>query len=334
MNRADYLLERVADPDNLHFAAWKAAKGKRYASEVLDYFARLETHIPRLREQILSGAVEVGDYRYFKVYEPKERQICASAFSEQVLHHALMNICHQRFEQAQIFDSYASRKDKGTYAALARARAFNRPERWFLKLDVRKFFESIHHEVVQEQLTWLFKDSRLLAIFSKIIGSYAAHPQRGLPIGNLTSQYFANHYLSGLDHIIREQLRIKSYVRYMDDMVLWHPDKEVLKDAHAVVKTYVETDLRCTLKPELLRRSETGLPFLGYHVFPHHNRLLQKSKQRFLRKMATIDEYYHNGEWSEAKCQRHALPLLAFVRHAGTKILRKNLLLHLKGQSP
>lgn len=364
MKRAERLLEQVADPDNLRLAAWKAAKGKRYAAEVLAWFSKMETQVPMLREQILSGEVAVGAYRYFKVYEPKERQICASAFSEQVLHHALMNVCHTHFEQAQIFDSYASRKNKGTYAALARAQAFSRPDVWFLKLDVRKFFDSVHHEVVREQLWRMFKDEKLLEILGKVLDSYetglnvpaalaagctkgqnfifqpnipaakAAGTARGLPIGNLTSQYFANHYLTGLDHYIKERLRIKAYVRYMDDMVLWHSDKAVLKNAHAAITDFVETKLCCALKPEALNRTNNGLPFLGYHVFPHHTRLLQKSKVRFLRKMQIVDGNYHSGEWGEAKCQRHALPLLAFANHADARNLRENLLLRLKGQSP
>ncbi|HRI61521.1 MAG TPA: reverse transcriptase domain-containing protein [Saprospiraceae bacterium] len=334
MKRAERLLERVGDPENLRFAVWKAAKGKRYSQAVLVYSRHLETNLSRLREQILSGNVEVGQYRYFKVYEPKERQICASAFGEQVLHHALMNVCHDHFEQAQIFDSYASRTGKGTYAAIDRAKVFTRSHKWFLKLDVRKFFESIHHDVLKNQLSQIFKDKRLLAIFDKVIDSYAAHPERGLPIGNLTSQYFANHYLAGLDHFIKERLRIKSYVRYMDDMVLWHSDKAELQKARGDIRHFVETKLRCELKPEALNRAATGLPFLGYHIFPHHIRLLQKSKQRFIKKMRLVDENYHSGTWCEAKCQRHALPLLAFASHADTQRLKENLLLHLKGQSP
>lgn len=334
MKRVEKLIERVADPDNLRLAAWKAAKGKRYSREVLDYFSRIEHHVPTLRAQILSGEVTVGAYRYFKVYEPKEREICASAFSEQVLHHALMNICHVYFERAQIFDSYASRKDKGTYAALSRARKFSNCNTWFLKLDVQKFFATVHHAILKDQLARMFKDRVVSLIFSKIIDSYEAHPARGLPIGNLTSQYFANHYLTGLDHFIKEQLRVKSYVRYMDDMVLWHPDKFRLKSALEAIRDYIQNELCCLLKPEALNQCKNGLPFLGYHVFPHHTRLLQKSKQRLLRKMQTVDDNYHNGIWSESRCQRHALPLLAFARHADTQALLKNLYLRLKGQSP
>jgi retron-type reverse transcriptase len=333
MKRANGLLGRIIEPDNLRLAAWKAAKGKRYAQAVLAYQADLDTNLMRLRGQIVSGQVEVGDYRYFKVYEPKERQICASAFREQVLHHALMNVCHEYLDRAQIFDSYASRKGKGNYAALQRAKDFSHSHAWFLKLDVRKFFESVHHDVIKWQLGRLFKEQRLLEIFDAILDSYEAHPNRGVPIGNLTSQYFANHYLCELDHFIKEKLHIKAYVRYMDDMVLWHQDKAVLKAALRDIKDYLQGRLRCELKPPLLNRCERGLPFLGYRVFPHHLRLLQKSKVRFIRKMKRIEEHYRSGAWSEEACARHAWPLVAFTEHADAKVFRKNVLLHLQGQS-
>lgn len=333
MKRAENLVGRVADPDNLRLAVWKAAKGKRYSREVRRFAETLNANLLRLREQIQSGEVAVGNYRYFKVYEPKERNICAPAFDEQVLHHALMNVCHPLFEQKQIFDSYASRKNKGTYAALDRAKSNTRRYCWYLKLDVRKFFESIHHEVLCQQLAAMFKDEHLRYLFDQIIAAYQAQPMRGLPIGNLTSQYFANHYLTGLDHFIKEKLRVRAYVRYMDDMVLWHDQKCALQKAEVEIRNFVDTQLRCELKPEALNRSAGGLPFLGYHVFPHHVRLLQKSKQRFLKKMKIVDAHFHAGVWSEARCQRCAMSLLAFIRHADAKKLQENLFLPLKGQS-
>ena len=110
-----------------------------------------------------------------------------------------------------------------------RAKKFTRANRWFLKLDIKGFFASIHHEVLKEQLKRRFKEHKLLAIFNQIIDSYEATSHRGLPIGNLGSQYFANHYLAVLDHYIKEELGCKYYIRYMDDMVVWHRDKETLK---------------------------------------------------------------------------------------------------------
>lgn len=187
MKRANNLLSQIEDIGNLRLAFWKAGKGKRHSGAVLVYQANLEINLRELQRQIRSGHVEVGDYRYFLVYEPKEREICASAFREQVLHHALMNVCHAHFDKKLIDDSYASRKGKGTYAALNRAKGYCKKHAWYLKMDVRKFFASIHHHALKAQLARLFKEERLLRIFYQIIDSYEASPGRGLPIGNLTS---------------------------------------------------------------------------------------------------------------------------------------------------
>lgn len=332
MRRANNLLPDIEEMDNLRLAFWKAGKGKRYAGSVLAYQKDLEQNLEILQQQIRNGYVEVGDYRYFNVYEPKKREICASAFSEQVLHHALMNVCHDYFDRSQIFDSYASRKGKGTYAAIDRAKRYTIKYSWYLKLDVRKFFASIHHDVLKWQLSRMFKEKRLLHIFCQIIDSYEASENRGLPIGNLTSQYFANHYLSQLDHHIKEKLKAKAYVRYMDDMVLWSQDKQMLKSWLSEIKVFIEENCRLTLKPIQLNRTERGLPFLGYRLHPYHTRLLQKSKHRFEKKMKTIYLNKEKEKWDEGQCKRRALPLIAFTQHAVSGDFRKRVLKDLDGQ--
>ncbi len=322
MKRAGQLIYLIAEPENLRLAFWKARKGKTLAPAVEAYRGDLQANLLHLRQQILTGLVEVGDYHYFAVYEPKERKICAAAFSEQVLHHALMNVCHSFFERHQIFDSYASRKGKGTHAALHQAGRFCCNCQWYLKLDVRKFFESIHHDVVKRQLERMFKDPILLDIFGKIIDSYEASPERGLPIGNLTSQYFANHYLSGLDHFVKRVLRCKAYVRYMDDMVLWSNDRDTLQTAHKEISAFVHDRLSCTLKPMQLNRVEFGLPFLGYRLWPYHVRLSGHSKRRFVRKLSRAEAMLNNGLWGQDMYQRRVTPLYAFLQHADTRGLR------------
>lgn len=326
MKRANNLIPVIADPDNLRLAFVKARKGKRYTRQVLDFQDRLDENLLVLREQLQSGLVDVGNYRYFKIYDPKEREICACAFPEQVLHHALMNVGHDHFERKQIYDSYACRLGKGTYAALDRAKKYTRKYRWYLKLDVQKFFANVHHGVLKAQLSGMFKDRRLLEILGKIIDSYEDLEERGLPIGNLTSQYFANHYLSGLDHFVKERLRVKAYVRYMDDMVFWADDKQTLKAVLQEVEGYIRDQLRCELKPPILNQIKYGVTFLGYRVFPYHMHLSQRSKQRFIKKINQLNHQYETGTWNEAECQRKVLPLLAFTQHANTLAFRKKVL--------
>ncbi|WP_353484866.1 RNA-directed DNA polymerase [Haliscomenobacter sp.] len=326
MKRANHLLSAIVDPDNLRLAFWKARKGKSYAEEVQRYQADLESNVLLLHQQIMSGQVEVGDYRYFKVFDPKERQICASAFKEQVLHHALMNVCHPFFERTQVEYSFASRPGKGVHAALHAAEGFTRQYRYFLKLDVRKFFDSIHHVVLKTQLDRMFKEEKLLLIFAQIIDSYVVQPSRGVPIGNLSSQYFANHYLSSLDHFIKEKLCISAYVRYMDDMVLWHDERSVLKECQQMIEIYVEEQLSCALKPMLLNYASAGLPFVGYVLRPYNTRLSQRSRKRFVQKMRNIEHKHDSGKWTEAQCQRHALPLIAFTQHANAKAFREKII--------
>lgn len=323
MKREGYLMEKIADPDNLRLAFWKARKGKEHKADVALYRSRLDYNLLELRGQLLSGDVRVGNYFYFLVHDPKERQICAASFGERVLHHAIMNVCHPVFERFQTNDSYATRIGKGQYAALEKAKVYTRRYSWFCKLDVRKFFDSINHEVLSLLLRRKFKDPVLLSVFQQIIASYTVSHGHGLPIGNLTSQYFANYYLGYADHHAREKLHIPAYVRYMDDMVLWHDDKSELLCKSKALSAFIEGSLKMTLRPVCINATGKGLPFLGYVLFPRQVRLNKNSKKRYLRKMKLYDDKLSTGDWSQAEYARHIQPLVAFARFANSLPLRR-----------
>lgn len=318
MKRDGYLIARIADPDNLRLAFWKAKRGKSAKAEVILYEQTLDHNLMDLRRQLLTGDVLVGNYHYFKIYDPKERQICAAAFSERVLHHALMNVCHDNFEKYQIFDSYASRLGKGTFAALERASTFQKKYQWFLKLDVRKYFDSISHPVLKSLLRKRFKDIKLLAIFEAIIDSYHVQAERGVPIGNLTSQYFANHYLATSDHFIKEKLNIKAYTRYMDDMVLWANSKDELIEKGNALTQFIDSELGLVLKPFCLNSCSEGLPYLGYVIYPNTIHLSRNSVSRFTKKLKKYDQNLTKHIWNQSQYQRHVLPLVSFVKHANS----------------
>jgi retron-type reverse transcriptase len=326
MKRLNNLLPLIADPDNLRLAFWKARKGKNQKKEVQAYRNNLDKNILLLRNSILTANVDVGNYHYFKIFEPKERLICAATFQERVLHHGIMNVCHPVFENYQIFDSYASRKEKGTHAAIARANIFHKKYKWFLKLDVRKFFDSIDHKTLKSLLSKKFKDYKLLAVFSQIIDSYHSQLNKGLPIGNLTSQYFANHYLAISDHYVNEKLKIKGYVRYMDDMVLWANNKTALLEIGNKFQLFIKEVLKLELKPFCLHATHKGLPYLGYILSNKGNRLNKNSKKRFIKKIKYYTKKVKNQEISQETYQNHLLPLLAFTKHADTYNFRVKVL--------
>jgi retron-type reverse transcriptase len=322
MKRENNLISLIAEPDNLRLAFWKARKSKEGKMEVAYFRKFLDKNLLTLRNELLSGNVQVGQYHYFTIYDPKERKICAATFRERVLHHALMNVCHANFEKYQIFDSYASRLGKGTYATLERASVFQYQYKWFLKLDVRKYFDSIDHAILKQLLVKRFKDKVLLQIFFQIIDSYQTLECKGLPIGNLTSQYFANHYLALADHYIKEKLQASAYVRYMDDMVIWSNDKNMLLKIGKDFQSFIKTELSLTLKPFCLNSTDKGLPFLGYMLFPKTVLLKNSSRKRFKAKLKQYTYKLNNAEWNQAEYQAHVLPLIAFAKHANTFNLR------------
>lgn len=326
MKKAGCLIEKIADLDNLRLAFWKAKKGKEAKPEVFKFSCLLDENLLKIREQVLSGSIEVGNYRLFTVFDPKERQICAAPFAQRVMHHALMNICHTELEKKQVFDSYASRLGKGTYAALDRAVGYTDKYGWFLKLDVRKYFDNISHLILKEQLAKMFKDRSLLCIFSSIIDSYKVAENKGLPIGNLTSQYFANHYLSVADHFVKEKLHIPAYVRYMDDMVLWHNDKDILLEKGKAFEDFIVNKLDLRLKPFCLNRTGQSLPFLGYLLYKNKIRLARRSKMRFIHKIKCFDQGLSNGTLSQKEYQQHVLPLVSFTQYANAKLFRKKVM--------
>lgn len=324
MKRASNLTELIADMSNLQLAFMKARRGKQDAKVVMEFAENLDVELMKLRASILSGDVSVGKYHTFEIYDPKQRTICAASFDERVLHHAVMNVCNPLFERQFISDTYATRKGKGQYAALKKAFDAIGKYDCVLKLDFRKYFDSIPHTDLKRKLLRIFKDKTLLRIFFKIIDTYSVAPGCGLPIGNLTSQYFANYYLSDLDHFAKEILRIPCYVRYMDDILVFEPTREKLQQDYEKICAFaVQKSL--TLKPPVFSTNIKGVPFLGYKLFKHKILLSRRSRHRFCGKYY---EYWHNlslGLWSQEAFQRHVLPLFAFAQHSYSVRLRRKM---------
>ena len=309
MKRVGNLFSQIVSRENLLRAFVKASRGKGLRKERIDYAEHLEDNLTMLAVGLNDLTYPVGDYRRFLIFDPKEREICAASFSERVLHHAIMNVCSPYFERFLIADSYANRKGKGLIKAVERARSHADRYRWFLKCDIRKYFDSIPHILLYDKLQRKFKDPHLLKWFERLIRAYEKASGIGLPIGNLTSQYFANLYLDAIDRIHAP------YVRYMDDFVFWSNDKQALLDIRERVSTCLHDVLGLTLKQTpYINRTRCGMDFLGYRVFPSEVRLARNSVRRYISRVREIIKTYGD----ERTAQQRLTSMTAFVVQAET----------------
>ena len=315
----------IASLENLHEAFLRSARGKSGKMAVVNMRMELDRQLQTLRRQLLEGTFQFGKYSFFEITDQKRRLICAASFPERVAFHAMMRICHPVFEHYQTNDSFASRPERGVYKALEHAQRLSGRYPWFAKLDVRKFFYSIHHDVMMAQLSRLFKDSLLLQYFQGIINSYEASPKRGLPIGNLTSQYFANHYMAVADHWAKEHLGVKGMVRYMDDVLIFADDKAGLMRYLREYAHFVERELRLQWHDPIVNRSKFGIPFLGYVVYHDTLRLTSRSQHRYRRKLLHLAQTVDQGRMSEREYASRAQCLVAFVDKADSGGYRHHL---------
>jgi len=317
MKRAGNLFDSVLDMENLRLAFWKASRGKRAREDQRAYAADLDAELARLRRGLADGTYPVGVYRRFTVYEPKERVVCAAAFRERVLHHALMNVLEPWIEKWLVFDTYACRKGKGQLAAVERALGFARKCRYFLKCDVRKFFDSVPHAGIESMLRRKVKDEMMVWWLMRIVGTYATEPGRGLPIGNLTSQHLANLYLDGLDRFAAPHV---GYVRYMDDFVYWSDDKPGLCHVRDAVGDYLVDELGLCLKDSpYINRTAHGMDFLGFRIRPDGLRAAREGLRRYKRKMRMCGMLFREGALSESAYQDRITALTAPLLLARTR---------------
>lgn len=327
MKRAGDLYERIPAYENLCLAFWKAARGKQDRREVIAFRRDFDDNIQSLRDQLRRHDPVVGRYRFFRINDPKPRDICAAAFPERVLHHAVMNVCEPVLESCAIHDSYACRRGKGNRRALLRAQAFARRWEWYLKLDIRRYFDSIDHAVMMDLLARRFKDGDLLDLFRKLLNTYHIRPGKGMPIGNLISQHLANFYLGRLDHWVKEERRIRGYLRFMDDFILYGPEREFLKQELVLLREFLAENLALELKDDIqLNRCRRGIPFIGYRVFPGRIRLSPRSRRRFSRKFRQYEKHWHEGEWTTGELVRRMNALIAFTRMADAGGFRRHVL--------
>ncbi len=318
MKRTANLFERIVDRENLRAAFCRTLCGKRSRADARRFSARVDRRLCEMAEGLREGTYPLGRYHQFVIHDPKRRTITAPCFAERVLHHAVINVCEPVFERWLIHDTYACRVGRGRVAAIERARRFAGHYSFFLKMDMRRYFDSISHVILLSRLERLFKDARLLDLFERIVLSFQGDTGRGLPIGSLTSQHFANFYLGWFDRYVKESLHVKGYVRYMDDMLLWGESSKGLKQKLDHCRTFLDDSLQLQIKPSpQINRTAHGVDFLGCRVLRDHVTLNRRSRVRFRQKMVRLERQYLEGKISERELQQRCTALVAFTRAAG-----------------
>ena len=343
--KADALFSGIASFAALEAAARRAAQGKRRKPGVAAFLARLEREALCLERELLAGTWRPGRYVEISVRDPKPRKVSAAPFRDRVVHHALCAVIEPIFERGFVFDSYANRRGKGTHRSVVRYERFRNRFGAVLRCDVFRYFPAIDHEILKADVRRRVRCERTLRLADAIIdGSNPQEPvhrhypgddlltplerRRGLPIGNLTSQLFANVYLDGLDHFVKEVLRAKGYLRYVDDFALFHDDPAVLAGWLARIKTYLARR-RLSLHPRKTYVAPTAEPatFLGYVLLPDGRRRLPEANvRRFGNRLRSMRDRVRAGTMVPDEARPRVASWVAHARHANTRRLRRALL--------
>lgn len=279
------------------FQAWdEFKKGKRKKRDVQVFERNLEHNLFNLHQKLTKKTYRHGQYTEFYVNDPKRRHIHKAEVADRVVHHLLYKYLYEIFDKTFIFDSYSCRLEKGTHCAVKRLEKFTRvvsknysQDYWALKLDIKKFFESVDHDILKELIAKNVREPNIMWLTSQVIDSFplGVEPLKGVPLGNLTSQIFANIYLNELDQFVKHKLKTKYYLRYADDFIILDTSLDTLFYCFKTLKQFVESNLLLSIHPNkiITRKLAWGIDFCGYIVLPHYILPRTKTKRRIIKKV-------------------------------------------------
>ncbi len=334
MKRIGYLFDKVYTFENLLKAFTKAYRGSGKGRDACQFNFHLEKELLQLSKELKDRTYFPSKYRYFKIFDPKERVISVAPFRDRVVHHAVVSALEPVFESCFIYDSYATRKGKGTHRAVKRAQIFLKHNKYYLKTDISKYFYSVNHDILLTLIAQKIKDAKLNDLVEKIIQNGDAGggilTGKGLPIGNLTSQFFANVYLNYLDHFIKDHLGKKYYIRYMDDLVIFSNSKEELKDILNNIEKFLSDrlDLMLNNRATCINTGLHGLSFLGFRIFPNLIKIKSENLKRIKYRINEKVYAFKNGLIEEDKFVMSIRSMFEHVGFSNSFKLRNAYLIH------
>lgn len=334
--------------ENLYQAYLNARKCKRFRSEVLEFTFNLEENLMEIQKELLNHSYKVGGYREFYVYEPKQRLIMALPFRDRVVQWAIYQLINPIFDNSYIFDSYGCRVGKGTHRAIQRLHYWlqqvNRKEEryYYLKLDISKYFYRVDHTILINLLRRKIKDEELLQLLMTIItydgtlfglklNGDVNNPAdrisgKGMPIGNLTSQMFANLYLNELDQYCKRTLSIRYYVRYMDDVIILSNDKGKLHQYKALIEDFLNNKLDLHLNNKTaIRPISTGVEFVGYRLWPTHVKMRKSTALKMKKRLKYVKKQYENKQLPFEKVNATVQSYMGILKHCDSYSLQSKI---------
>ena len=321
----EHIFEQIFSPENL-FLAWEEfRKGKSARKDVQVFEWKLEEHIFQLHRELADGSYQHGHYSAFHICDPKQRLIHKATVRDRIVHHAVFAALNSIFEPTFIAHSFSCRRGKGTHRGvdaletMLRKVSKNHTKPCFtLKCDIHRFFASVDHAVLLRMLGERIRDDRVMELLEEIIRSFS--DGKGIPIGNLTSQLFANVYMNALDQFIKHELRLKHYVRYTDDFIILAASVDALHDVLPSVQLFLSEKLHLELHPHKvsIRKYRQGIDFLGYVLLPHYRALRTKTKRRILRKLHAKAQASGYDPSQEQSLNQSLQSYLGVLSHADT----------------
>ncbi len=339
MKRYGNLYSKIISFENIFYASRKARKGKRFKYSTALFELELEKNIYKIMECLKNKTYEPGCYRDFYIYDPKLRLISAAPYFDRVIHHAINNIIEPLVGKAFIYDTYACISNKGTHRAVKRYKKFQEKNKYVLKCDIKKYFPSVDHKILIKKLEKKIKCRDTLLLLEKIINSREDNKnqfyfpgddlftpmqrKRGIPIGNLTSQFFANLYLNDFDHYVKEQLRVKYYIRYCDDFVVFANSKKELNHIKVEIQNFLNTErLKLHENKTRVYRTTEGVDFLGYRIYPEYIKVRKSIVKAYRKRLKTLERNYSKGKIGLDKVKASLMSWIGHVKHANSYNLR------------
>lgn len=339
MKRYNHLWDSIVSFENLLWSTKQAQKGKRFREDVLKFNYSLESNIQTIQDELQSKTYLPGAYRTFEILDPKPRMISAAPYRDRVVHHAICRVIEPLFERTFIPDSYANRVGYGSHRALRRFTKFARSSKYVLQCDIRKYFSNVDHEILKSQirkkikcystlnLIYLIIDNSndQIPVFGSALDSDTDRP-KGLPIGNLTSQFMANVYLNGFDHFVKEHLHVQKYLRYVDDFALFSDDWTELHEARVAIEAYLSA-LNLVIHPIKSQLFETrlGATFVGFRVLGDRIRVRNDNLRRVRRRFRQLQQDYANDRITIPEVIDRLRSWDAHLKHGNTYRLRQQI---------